>query len=307
LAQFVYTAKEIKEVKPPEAPAKPAESPKPPEPKKVEIVKTPKETKGNPQKPAAMKDSAARAENVRANSNKNKPKKFTSAIKQGGSVKTTTKAAANAQSAKDVNKEGLLAAFGSGGNRQNLDKAYSVSGELLGTASQATGSSGMNADRAGTDLGSQFKDTGAGGKGTATQGIAGIKTQGRSSGQNSYGNIGVGGKGSVAIEVGGNGAEFVGTVDREAVRRVVKSIYSQIKNCYDRGLRVNSDLEGKVIIHWEVYEQGHVRTANVKEASQELRAVAECVALHIKDQRFPEPPAGSYYEVDYPFMMGKQN
>jgi pSer/pThr/pTyr-binding forkhead associated (FHA) protein len=310
LAQFVYNKKEIPKEIPVPKEVKPVETPPPPVPppkQKIEVTEKPKETKGDPQRPSATKNQPARAEEVRAKSTKSKQKVFTSAIKQGGAVKTTDKAGANAQSKRDVNKEGLLSAFGSGGNRTKLDQSYSGSGDLIGTASAASGSSGFTKDRAGDDLGSQFKDTGAGGNGTATQGIAGIKTQGRSSGQLSYGNVGVGGKGSVAIEVGGSGAEFVGTVDKEAVRRVVKSIYNQIKNCYDRGLRGNSELEGKVVIHWEVYDQGHVKTSVVKESPDELRSVAECVALRIKDQRFPEPPTGSYYEVDYPFMMGKQN
>ena len=62
LAQFVYTQKEVKETKTPEPPPpKPTEPPKPVPPKKVEVAKNPKDTAGNPQKPAAMKDSAARA------------------------------------------------------------------------------------------------------------------------------------------------------------------------------------------------------------------------------------------------------
>jgi predicted component of type VI protein secretion system len=310
LAQFIYNKKEIPKEIPVPKEVKPTETPvpvPPPKEKKVQVTEKPKEAKAEPKKPQPKGGQAARAEDVRAKNTKSRAKVFTSAIKQGGAVKTTNKAAANAKSKIDVNNQGLLSAFGSGGNRTKLDQSYSGAGDLMGAANQATGASGFNKDRAGDDLGSQFKDTGAGGNGTATQGISGIKTQGRSSGQNSYGNVGVGGKGSVAIELGGTGAEFTGTVDKEAVRRVVKSIYNQIKNCYDRGLRTNSDLEGKVVIHWEVYEQGHVKASVVKESPDELRSVAECVALRIKDQRFPEPPVGSYYEVDYPFMMGKQN
>lgn len=306
LAQFVYDKKE-EPPKPPEEKKEVKQTTPQQELKKVELVEKPKDTKGDPQKKSALKDlPAAKAAEVRPMpNNKHRPKKFTS-TKQGGSVKLGEKEGANAQSAVDVTKTGLLSAFGSGGNRSQLDKAYSGSGELLGMADKATGTSGQNTNRAGDDLGSKFKDSGAGGKGTATQGIAGVGTKGRSSGQSSYGEVGFGGKGSVAIDAGGSGAEFVGTVDKAAVRRVVLSILNQIRNCYERNLRTNSDLEGKVIIHWEVYDQGRVKTSSVKEAPAELKAVGECVALRIRDQRFPDPPAGSYYEVDYPFMMGKQ-
>jgi pSer/pThr/pTyr-binding forkhead associated (FHA) protein len=317
LAQFIYK-KPPEIIKPPPPPApepvaekKPEATPPPPKAtpppqklKKVEVVDKAQEAKGAA-KPSPVKETkAARAEDVRPMNNK-KPKIFTS-TKQGGAVKLSNSDSANAQSAKDVNKTGLLSAFAGGGTREKLDQAYSGQGEMLGLAGKATGTSGQNSDRAGSDLGSQFKDAGAGGKGTATQGISGIKTVGRSSGQSSYGQVGSGGKGRVNIEVGGSGAAFVGSVDREAVRRVVRSIYAQIKNCYERGLRSNSDLEGKIVVHWEVADQGHVVTAKVKDAPGELRSIAECVAIRIRDQRFPEPPAGSIYEVDFPFMMGKQ-
>jgi hypothetical protein len=173
-------------------------------------------------------------------------------------------------------------------------------------ADKATGTSGQNSNRSGDDIGSKFKDSGAGGKGTATEGISGIGTKGRSSGQAAYGALGSGGKGNVALDTGGSGAEFVGTVDREAVRRVIRSIYNQIKNCYDRGLRTNSDVEGKIYIHFEVIDGGRVRLSRVKETPAELKEIAECVALRIREPKFPEPPQGSYYEVDYPFLMGKQ-
>ncbi|GIL18018.1 MAG: hypothetical protein BroJett040_17690 [Oligoflexia bacterium] len=310
LAQFVYNKKE----EPPKPPEPPKPEPKkveakdvpPPEPKKVEVTDKKTGPKGPAPKPAVKEQPATKAAEVRPMpSQVNKPKKFTS-IKQGGSVKVGETEGANAQSARDVSKTGLLSAFGGGGSRTQLDQAYSGSGELLGMADKATGTSGQSTNRAGEDIGSKFKDAGAGGKGTATQGIAGVGTKGRSSGQSAYGGEGLGGKGSVAIEAGGIGEEFVGSIDREAVRRVIRSILAQIKSCYERQLRMTSDLEGKIVINFDIHEQGRVKSAKPKETSAAMRPVAECVASRIKEQRFPEPPAGSYASVDYPFVFGAQ-
>ncbi len=219
------------------------------------------------------------------------------------SVKTTDKAAANGSIKKDINRVGLLNAFGGKGNRKNLDKVSSGIGELLGEASTSTGFSGQNTNRSGDDLGGKFKDVGT--ERTATQGIAGVSTQGRSAGQINYGRVGAGRKGAIALELVDRGVEFVGTVDREQVRRVVRSILSQIKGCFDRALVMNSGLEGKIVILWEVGEQGRVRAAKVKEAAEEMRGVALCAMGKIRAQKFPDPPAGSYYEVSYPFLMSK--
>ena len=309
LAQFIYdktttttvpNAKLAEETKPP-SPVEPVKPP--PELKKIKVTEDKKEQKkaGSTQTAASGKA----AEVMPKPNSANRPKKFTS-VKQGGATKLGETAGANAQSA-DVNKMGLLSAFGGGGVRKQLDQAYSGSGELLGMANQATGRSGQNENREGDDIGSKFKDTGAGAKGTATQGIAGVGTKGRGSGMGTYGaGTGSGEKGNVSIDPGGADESWEGTIDREAVRRVIRSILSQIKSCYERQLRSNSSLEGKVIIQFEIIEQGRVRTAKAKSTTMNDATVESCVAARIKEARFPEPPAGTVAVVDYPFVFGAQ-
>ncbi len=280
-------------------------------PTTTQVVKVNMSEKDNskaktPSTQAVKKQEAAKAAEVMAKPTKvDRPKKFT-AVKSGGAQKMGEAAGANAQ-AKDVSKEGLLAAFGSGGMRKTLDQAYSGSGQLLGMANEATGKSGMNENRAGDDIGSKFKDTGAGGKGTATQGIAGVGTKGKGSGMSTYGGgVGLGGKDSVNIDAGGTEEAFVGSIDREAVRRKIRSILNQLKNCYERQLRVTSGLEGKVVIQFEIEEQGRVRSAKPLTSSLNNAAVENCVAARIKETRFPEPPPGTVAVVDYPFVFGAQ-
>lgn len=296
IAEFVYN-----KVTPPPTPpdVRPPEPPKPPPPQRPKKVKV-DETKPKQNAGAA----AGQAAEVAPKDGKNK-NKFTS-IKQGGAVKITDAPAANAQS-KDVNKQGLLGAFGGSGIRQKIDQAYSGTGSLLGASNQATGKTGQNENRGGDDIGSRFKDTGSGGKGTATEGIAGVGTKGKGSGQAGYGaGTGLGGKGNVNISIGGAGENWEGSIDREAVRRVIRSIQSQIRSCYERELRSNSSLEGKVVIQFEIMEQGRVRVAGTKSSTLNNSNVESCVAARIKDQRFPEPPTGQIAVVDFPFVFNKQ-
>jgi TonB family protein len=241
---------------------------------------------------------------------KNAPKKFTS-IKQGGALKQGETAGANTTSAnKDVTKVGMLAALGGGGMRKNLDKAYSGSGELIGMADKATGTAGANEDRDG-DIGSKFKDTGAGGKGTATQGIAGVGTKGRGSGMGAYGaGDGLGDKNSVAIEPGGAEEDFVGTIDREAVRRVVRAGMRELRGCYERELsklNKSQSLEGKVVIQWTIAAQGRAMNAKVKSSTLGNRAVENCIRDRLSTWKFPDPPKGTEAEVNFPFSFSKAN
>jgi len=49
-----------------------------------------------------------------------------------------------------------------------------------------------------------------------------------------------------------------------------------------------------------------VLKASPKEASGDMKSVAVCVANRIREQRFPDPPGGSFASVDYPFVFSKQ-
>lgn len=296
----------------PEAKASPTP---PPKPKKVVVADEKREAqrKGkSPSKTAVRNQRATRAAEVAPNNNIHRPKKFTS-TRQGGAVKQGQTAGANAQSSnKDVSKIGLFSAFGSGGNRKDLDKAYSGTGEVLGMADKATGTSGFNENRAGDELGSKFKDTGAGGKGTATQGIAGIGTRGRSSGQNAYGAAGegVGTKSTVAIEPGGAEEDFAGTIDREAVRRVIRARLQEIRSCYERVLNTlpkGQRLEGKVVIAWQIVEKGAAKQVRVKSSTLGNVRVENCIRDRLGSWTFPEPPPGMIAEVAYPFVLNQAN
>ena len=293
------------EVKPP--------PPKVPEKAKVDDQKRENQVKGQPtDKAKAQKAAQAQRANEVAPipNSQNRAKKFTS-TKQGGAVKLGSQAGANAQSAqpKDVSKIGLFGAFGGGGIRSKLDQAYQGAGGILGQAEKATGSSGFAEDREGDDVGSKFKDTGAGGKGTATQGIAGIGTKGRSSGMSAYGSTdGFGDKTSVAIEAGGAEEGWVGTIDREAVRRAIRSQINFIKGCYQTELQKLDQagrraFEGRVTLEWKIVENGIAREVMVKNTTLKNAIIEKCVAMRITTIAFPHPPKGMEATVTYPFYF----
>jgi len=325
VAQVIFTKPPV-EVKPPMPPPPPPQQPpkevvkeppkiKQPEPPQKIVVsdkQQEKKVKGdtkNPDAKAQKAESAGRAAEVKPKDSKLKTKMFTS-TKQGGAIKTGDKAGANAQSKDpDPTNTGLLSAFGSGGARSALDKAYSGSGEALGAGEKATGASGFNENRAGNDLGSKFKDTGAGGKGTATQGIAGVGTKGLGTGMSAFGNgNGFGEKDRVAIQGGGAEAEFVGSIDREAVRRAVRDSLAAFKACYEREYKKDTRLEGKVSVSWEIHEKGIARNAKIIKDKSTINnyEVEECVRRRMLTIRFPEPPPGTVAEVVYPFTFQGQ-
>lgn len=302
---------------PPTPPPSPTPTPPPPTatptPKKVVVADKTQEAqkKGPNVKTETKTQKAARASEVAPKPNaKDRTKKFTS-TRQGGAIKTGDKAGANAASSnKDLSKVGLFSAFGGGGARANIDKAYSGAGEVLGMADKATGTSGFNENRAGDDLGSKFKDSGAGGKGTATQGIAGVGTKGRGSGQSAYGAAdGFGSKSTVAIEGGGFEESFDGTIDKEAIRRVIRAKLHEVKSCYERALNTlpkGRTLEGKIVLGWEIVTNGVAKNVTVKSSDLGNKQVENCIRDRLASWTFPDPPPGLTAVVEaYPFVLNQ--
>ena len=205
----------------------------------------------------------------------------------------------------DPTKVGLLSVFGSKGAQKKLDKAFSGSGELQGMADAATGFAGDNENRKGDTLGSKIKGTNSG-RGESTVGISGVGTKGKGTGTYGLGTGGIGNKGSVDINVGGQEAEFVGSMDREAIRRVILNNKRAIRSCYERELQRRPDMYGKLVLQWNIEEKGRVTEAKVKSNSLGSSKVANCIISRLRTWRFPEPPPGVIGQVAYPFVFTSQ-
>ena len=252
-------------------------------------------------------NAGSRAAEAAPNKNQSAKKNFTS-VQQGGSVKIGAQAGANAsqtQKPVDLSTVGLTSTFGGGGARSKLAQAVLGAGGIIGDANQATGTTGFSKDRPGDDLGSSIKDTGAGGKGVALEGISGGITNGRGSGNSGYGGtgsgLGLGNRSGVQVDVGGYGASFAGTIDRNGVLRVIQSQKATIRHCYEKELRFKKTLSGRVEVTFEIGENGKVLTAKISNTSLSDASVENCLKNELVTWQFPEPPANSIAEVVFPF------
>lgn len=206
----------------------------------------------------------------------------------------------------DPTKQGIFSAFGSKGFNDQLSKTYSGSGNLGGLAGQATGTGGQAAVGAGNTPGTGLKDIGAGGEGTATYGIAGVSTKGRGGGVSGYGTGGLGAKSRATVVPGGEGESFSGSIDREAIRRVIRENQRQIQACYEKTLNKNPNLYGKVILEWVIVGNGRVSSARVSSSSLKNSEVEQCILSRLKTWKFPEPPPDQEAVVSFPFLFNAQ-
>ncbi|MDP6945769.1 MAG: AgmX/PglI C-terminal domain-containing protein, partial [Myxococcota bacterium] len=80
---------------------------------------------------------------------------------------------------------------------------------------------------------------------------------------------GKGGEKSVKLKVGARlgGAVGVGTIDKAKVKSVFRRRRGAIKHCYERALKSNPNLKGKVTIRFSIGSVGRVTSATVKATS----------------------------------------
>ena len=275
--------------------------------KKVNIPMASKK-KVRPKKPPSIKKKgkAGKIGAVAAKPQKKKKirKKTVTSARPGGNRIKSKKPGAGARSPKpDPTQIGLLGTFGKKGIQQQLDKVYSGAGELGGLADKATGRSGSKV-YSGEGIGTKFKDPGAGGKGSNLIGISGISTKGRGGGVKGFGRGGgLGVRGSVNLSFGSSEIDVEGSIDKEAIRRVVRSNQSQLERCHSMVLQNNPSIQGRIRVQWTI-ENSRVTNVVIKSNDSGSRKLANCLASRLKNWRFiGAVPKGGVGNVTFPFVF----
>lgn len=98
-------------------------------------------------------------------------------------------------------------------------------------------------------------------------------------------------------EVGGTGI-----LDAGSVNKVVKSRLTAIKMCYERSLKKNPTLEGKISIRFTIGTSGRVTKASVAADTLKDPEVSSCVVSKVKTFVFPKPEGGAV-EYVFPFVF----
>lgn len=98
-----------------------------------------------------------------------------------------------------------------------------------------------------------------------------------------------------------------GVVDTEPqtrlqkLERVVAERLDEVQSCYERELRDDPQLGGRMVVEWVVRPNGRVTAPRIKSAHAELRSVSTCVVDAIRSWRFPRQD--SPVTVVYPFAF----
>jgi outer membrane biosynthesis protein TonB len=232
-----------------------------------------------PEEPPAEETAVAKAEA--------KPQQ---AAKQNAAPKA---AAAKSELEKTVGAAGLLAVIGSEGDGL---------GALDDVLSSGTGPADVAAALAGaTRVGVATADnlgtlTRGGGTGT-TAGIGDLGTTGA-------GNVGLAAKREVVVAkvdtMGGPEVES-SSVDRQAVARFVQSRLAGIKACYEKELKRNPSLSGRIVVRFVIAPTGRVSSVEIEENALNP-GVASCIRTIVRGWSLPFKPEEEV-PVSYPFLF----
>jgi len=93
-----------------------------------------------------------------------------------------------------------------------------------------------------------------------------------------------------------------GTIDPKTARSFIKGNSNKVRACYERELKVNNLLQGKVTTSILINPDGSV--ANVKFISDSVgsQPMRQCIKQEIVSWRFPKPEGGRA-EVQFPFKF----
>ncbi|MBX5483786.1 MAG: TonB family protein, partial [Myxococcaceae bacterium] len=93
-----------------------------------------------------------------------------------------------------------------------------------------------------------------------------------------------------------------GSIDRDAVAKVINSHFQEVRACYERALLKDPGLSGKAVLEWSISTSGIVTTARTKSSSLRNNEVESCILRAIKSWRFPHAKGGTVI-ITYPFLF----
>jgi len=191
---------------------------------------------------------------------------------------------------------GLAASLAGGLGNSKLDAAFNnTDGGVTGATA------GMRKEFEGQPV--AVKSGKAGYKGLG-KGVGGgrIKTkQAKSASKEaSGGEVKIRGRARVGAMSGGSG----GKIEKKAVSRVLRRRSGAVKRCYEKALKRNEGVNGKLVVKFQIGSAGRITRIKVVKNGTGDSGVASCITSAMKGWRFPIPEGGPV-TFSFPFILSK--
>lgn len=90
------------------------------------------------------------------------------------------------------------------------------------------------------------------------------------------------------------------SIDKEAIRRVIKAHVGHIRRCYEQELKDHA-IDGKLVVSFTVNARGAVEVAEVKSSTFASPRLEVCVLDEVRTWRFGAGPGS--FTIVYPFVF----
>jgi hypothetical protein len=141
------------------------------------------------------------------------------------------------------------------------------------------------------------------GTGDRPQGAGGYGTKGKGGGQAGYGKQSLIGTASGNDHSLSSDAVVEGGLDPNEIAAVIQRHESEIRACYEKGLRSQPDLKGRLSMKFLIGSRGQVTAASISSSSLNHTGVETCIQARLRSWPFPQPEGGVTVKVSYPFVL----
>lgn len=93
-----------------------------------------------------------------------------------------------------------------------------------------------------------------------------------------------------------------GELSKEEIQKVINAHIGEIQFCYEKQLRTQPGLAGRVVLEWGVNPQGKVSVVKVAQSSLQSADATSCMMGKLKAWKFP-PPRGGSVTIVFPFVF----
>lgn len=110
----------------------------------------------------------------------------------------------------------------------------------------------------------------------------------------------------VKVKVGGSLGSAMGTgkIDKNAVAKVFRRRQGAIRTCYERALKVNPNVEGKITVQFTIGPAGRITSIDVTSNTTSDGSIGKCIVDKVKGWRF-DPPENGSVTFSYPFILSR--
>ncbi len=94
-----------------------------------------------------------------------------------------------------------------------------------------------------------------------------------------------------------------GALDKEIVRRIIRTHLNEIRFCYEAELLRRPSLAGRVVLQFAIAPTGQVLSSVVQDSTLHLAPLESCMTQAARRWTFPQPARGGLTIVSYPFVL----